>query len=169
MVPHNPRRQRGEFNRSRYTGPMEMDYGPVCRQHLEFMKWADDTMLAALQQVPPDKLTYDHRNSFNSLLDTLNHVYLAELVWLKRVQENPNARIGDLESPASIEALAKAWPEVHQRWLNWSRSFSSTDWKNNLTYSNSEGIQSHRPYWQIALHLVNHGTDLITFYRTQTA
>jgi uncharacterized damage-inducible protein DinB len=168
---------------------METDYGPVCRQHLEFMKWADDIMLAALEQVPHDKLTHDHRNSFNSLLDTLNHVYLAELVWLKRVQENPNARIGDLEIPASIEALGKAWPDLHQRWLDWSRSFSSEDWKKNLTYSNSEGIQSQRPYWQIALHLVNHGTyhrgqvatmlrqsgikppgtDLITFYRTQTA
>jgi uncharacterized damage-inducible protein DinB len=168
---------------------METDYGPVCRKHFEFMKWADEIMLAALQQVPHDKLTHDHRNSFHSLLDTLNHVYLAELVWLKRVQENPNAQLGDLESPATIEALAKAWPEVHRRWLDWSRSFSTDDWLKSLTWTNSTGAINHRPYWQVALHLVNHGTyhrgqlatmlrqsgtkppgtDLITFYRTQTA
>ncbi len=168
---------------------METDYGPVCRQHLEFMKWADDTILAALQQIPHDKLTYDHRNSFNSLLDTLNHVYLGELVWLQRVEGNRNAQLSNLESPATIDALTKAWPEVHHRWLAWSRPFSSGDWLKNLIWINSTGAEFQRPYWQIALHLANHGTyhrgqvatmlrqsgikppgtDLITFYRTQTA
>src|ERR1019366_5048612 len=62
-APDPPVRLCGSAKRPRYTGPMEMNYGPVCRQHLEFMKWADDTMLAALQQVPHDKLTHDHRNS----------------------------------------------------------------------------------------------------------
>src|ERR1700722_9913585 len=125
---------------------METDYGPVCRQHLEFMKWADDTMLAALQTIPHDKLTYDHRNSFNSLLDTVNHVYLGELVWLQRVEGNLNAQLSNLESPATIDALTKAWPEVHHRWLEWSRPFSSDDWRKNLIWINSTGAEFQRPY-----------------------
>src|SRR6185437_15558678 len=107
---------------------MQPDIGPVCCLHLEFMKWADDTMLAALSQVPPDRLSHDLGSSFKSLLGTLSHVYLAELVWLKRVQGHPNALITDFEIPPDLDALAQAWPDLHRTWLDWSRSLSNEDW-----------------------------------------
>src|ERR1035438_10073907 len=107
---------------------METDFGPVCRQHLEFMQWADDIMLAALSQIPHDKQTHDLGNSFKSLLGTLNHVYLGELVWFKRVTDDPNALIGSLKSPSNLDELGNVWPKLHQQWIDWSRSFSTEDW-----------------------------------------
>jgi uncharacterized damage-inducible protein DinB len=59
--------------------------GPVCQWHIEFMQWADDAVLAALSQAPPDRVGHDPGSSFKSMLGTLNHVYLAEWVWLMRV------------------------------------------------------------------------------------
>ena len=89
---------------------METDYGPVCRQHLEFVQWADDVMLAALADVPQDKLTHDLGNSFRSLFDTLNHVYLAELVWLRRVTGEPNALIGNQPAPTDLQGTESRVP-----------------------------------------------------------
>ncbi len=72
---------------------MQSDIGSVCRTNLEFMKWADEIMLAALLKVPTDRASADTGSSFKSMLDTLNHVYLAELVWFKRIQgETQTAR-----------------------------------------------------------------------------
>ena len=144
-------------------------------------------MLAALSQIPHDKQTHDLGNSFKSLLGTLNHVYLGELVWFKRVTDEPNALIGSLKSPSNLDELGNVWPKLHQQWIDWSRSFSTEDWTRILTYSNKPGTESKLPYWQIVLHLVNHGsyhrgqvatmlrqsgitppgTDLVTFYRTR--
>jgi uncharacterized damage-inducible protein DinB len=166
---------------------MQPDIGPVCQSHLEFMKWADDTMLAALSQVPPDQIGHDLGSSFKSLFGTLNHVYLAELVWLKRVQGQPNAKLADLESPADLAALGQSWPELHRTWIDWSRSLSSQDLQAPLIFRTMQGAESQLPLWQIVMHLVNHGsyhrgqvatmlrqsgitppgTDLITFYRTR--
>ncbi len=72
---------------------MQSDIGSVCRTNLEFMKWADEIMLAALLKVPAERVSADTGSSFKSMLDTLNHVYLAELVWFKRIQgEHKTAR-----------------------------------------------------------------------------
>ena len=165
---------------------MQPDIGPVCQLHLEFMKWADDTMLAALSQAPPGEVSLDRSSSFKSLFDTLNHVYLAELVWFRRDQGQQDAKIADLASPADLSALGQAWPELHQAWIDWSRSVSTEDWSKPLILRNSQGQEFPLPHWQLVLHLVNHGsyhrgqvatmlrqagikppgTDLIAYYRT---
>lgn len=149
------------------------------------MKWADEIMLAALLKAPADQVRVDLGNSFKSLLDTLNHVYLAELVWFKRLQ-GESARLADLPVPPSPEALAAAWPELHQSWLAWADSFSAEELANPFAFRNNTGGETVMPYWQIVMHVVNHGsyhrgqfttllrqsgltptgTDLLMFYRT---
>jgi len=164
---------------------MEPDIGAICRSHLAFMKWADETMLAALSPLPEDKVTLDLGNSFHSMLGTLSHVYLAEWLWLKRVQGEQNTQMADLESPPGTEVLGQVWRGLHQMWLDWAGSLHPDDWPNLSTYRNSKGDEFSTPYWQIVLHLVNHGsyhrgqvatmlrqsgitppgTDLVAFYR----
>ena len=132
---------------------MESDIGSVCRTNLEFMKWADEIMLAALLQVPSDRAAADTGSSFKSMLDTLNHVYRAELVWFKRIQ-GEHKRLADLESPADASALRKAWADLHKSWLDWVPE----DWAGPLKFRNKDGIELTKPYWQIAMHVVNHGS-----------
>jgi uncharacterized damage-inducible protein DinB len=137
--------------------------------------------------VSADKVNADLGNSFKSMLDTLNHVYLGELVWLRRVHGTRNTQLVDLAAPADTNALAHAWPEVHRMWLDWAGSRSAEDWNEISTYRISTGVEFGLPYSQIVLHLVNHGsyhrgqvatmlrqsgvtppgTDLIRFYRTR--
>lgn len=152
-----------------------------------FMKWADEIVLSALAKVPADKVGADLGSSFKSMLDTLNHAYLAELVWLKRVHGTGNAQLADLTVPPDINALARAWPEVHQAWLEWAGSRGADAWNSLCTYRNAAGAEFSLPYWQIVLHVANHGsyhrgqvatmlrqsgvtppgTDLIRFYLTR--
>jgi uncharacterized damage-inducible protein DinB len=149
------------------------------------MKWADEVMLDALLHVPPAKAREDLGNSFGGMFDTLNHVYLAELVWFERIQGR-NKRMADLVSPADTNSLAEAWPELHRMWLDWADPRSAGDWNGPFTFRNNAGTESTFPYWQIVVHLVNHGsyhrgqfatllrqsgitppgTDLITYYRS---
>jgi uncharacterized damage-inducible protein DinB len=164
---------------------MQSDIGSVCRTHLEFMKWADEIMLAALLNVPSDRASADTGSSFKSMLDTLNHVYLAELVWFKRIQ-GEHQRLAELESPADATALAATWADMHTNWLDWAASMRPEDWLVPFTFRNSAGAESTMPYWQIAMHVINHGsyhrgqfatmlrqagivppaTDLLIYYRS---
>jgi uncharacterized damage-inducible protein DinB len=166
---------------------MQPDIGPVCQLNLEFMKWADETMLTALSQAPPDQVSQDRGSSFKSLFETLSHIYRGELIWLIRVQGQPDAKLADVDSPPDLSALGQRWPAVHQGWIDWARSLSPEDWSKPLILRNSQGAELRSPLWQVAMHLVNHGsyhrgqlatmlrqagikppgTDLIAFYRTR--
>ena len=164
-----------------------MDYGPVCCEHLEFMQWADGLQLSALSALEEDKLLHDRGSSFRSLLDTLTHIYLAELIWLTKVTVNPDAMLADLPVPPDLPALASAWANVHAQWRDWARPRKAEDWAQTLALKSKMFGQMEVPYWQIVLHVVNHGsyhrgqlatmlrqagvtppaTDLMLFYRSK--
>jgi uncharacterized damage-inducible protein DinB len=166
---------------------MASDHGPVCREHLEFMQWADNMMLSTLTHLPQSQLTHDHGNSFKSLFDTLNHIYLGELIWLRKVTADPNVMMDQLPVPADLSALSTAWPDVHREWLEWAHPRSADDWTQPLAFKSRHFGEVSMPYWQIVHHVVNHGsyhrgqlatmlrqsavtppaTDLLLFYKSR--
>jgi len=166
---------------------MQPDIGSVCQSHLEFMKWADDTVFSALAEAPSDQILQDRGSSFKSLFDTLGHVYRGELVWFRRVNGQPDAKLADTDSPADLNALGQVWPALHQGWLNWARALAGEGWVQALPIHTAKGAEVALPLWQVVMHVVNHGTyhrgqvatmlrqagikppssDLMVFYRTR--
>jgi uncharacterized damage-inducible protein DinB len=150
---------------------MPPSIGDVCRQHLDFMKWADELLLAAVAQHMPDRIS------------VMQHIYLGELVWLRRVQGEQDAQITGFEPPPDAAALQKMWPDLHRDWIDWADSV--TDWTTIAPHRSIKGVEYHFAVWKILLHLVNHGsyhrgqvsamlraagiappaTDLIAWYR----
>jgi uncharacterized damage-inducible protein DinB len=171
-----------------YTGLMQPDIAAVCQSHLEFMKWADEIAYSTLTQTPHEQLVQDRGSSFKSLFDTLTHVYRGELVWFRRVQGEPDAKLADTDSPPDLGSLGQRWPGLHQGWLAWAQSLSPEGWRQPLIFHVGQQAEEVRmPFWQIALHVVNHGSyhrgqvatmlrqagvkptgsDLLHFYRTR--
>jgi uncharacterized damage-inducible protein DinB len=118
--------------------------GDVCREHLRFMKWADNVLLSAVAKYTPDQI------------GALQHIYLGEMVWLRRVLGEGNAQLTDIEPPADVRALQRLWPDLHRGWIDWADSV--TDWAAIETHRNSKGVEYQFPVWQVLFHLVNHGS-----------
>jgi len=138
------------------------------------MQWADERMLAAVAEHLPDQISI------------LQHIYLGEDIWFRRVTGDREAQIVNLPAPPDIAALERLWPEMHRQWLDWAASVE--DWNQLIPHRNLKGEDFAMPAWQITLHLVNHGsfhrgqvaamlrgagfappaTDLIIYYRTHT-
>lgn len=140
------------------------------------MKWADERLLAAVPaSISP------------AMLSTLNHIYRAEAVWLRRVLGEPDAQLAQIEEAGSIEALQELWPAINRGWLDWAASRTGEDgWMESVPHRDSRGNSHRLPAWQIVMHVVNHGsyhrgqvtammreagvkppsTDLVIYYRT---
>lgn len=51
--------------------------------------WANKRIYAAAGELTPDKLTEDRRGFFKSILGTLNHILLADLIYRERLEKKP--------------------------------------------------------------------------------
>jgi uncharacterized damage-inducible protein DinB len=133
------------------------DAPSICRLHLDFMKWADGLMLQMVRGVDPAVVERKEGVSFESILGTVQHIYRGERVWYRRVTGEPTLPISDIETP-SLEELTERWPVHHDEWRHWAAELNHDAWFKSILIRNSAGLELPSPYWQIVLHLVNHGT-----------
>jgi len=130
---------------------MAPSIGDICRQHLDYMKWADERLLFAAPEHPPAGFA------------PLRHVYLGELSWIRRLHDEPDVPAASLVTIEDTAALRRLWPDLHRRWLDWAASV--TDWTANSRHRSNAGIDYDMPVWKIALHVANHGS----YHRGQVA
>ena len=161
------------------------DAPSICRLHLDFMKWADDRTLTAVRGLPEPVLNRSEGVSFDSLAGTVVHIYQAQLIWYRRVTGEPSLQLSEIETP-TLAGLESLWPQLHEKWRRWAAEMDANTWFQSILSKNSQGVESRLPYWQIVLHVVNHGsyhrgqvmslirqsgvkppsTDLIAYYRS---
>jgi len=123
--------------------------GEICRQHLDYMVWADTQHITAVRAHMP------HR------LEILEHIFMAERIWLARIEGNVEAK--HLQPPAGAAALAAEWAETHRKWQELAAA--QADWSSVVSYKTMSGLELSSPLWQIALHVSNHGS----YHRGQVA
>ncbi len=149
------------------------------RTHIRYSTWASRRLLDAALKLPAEQAQKDLGSSHKGVLDTLNHIHMADRAWLYRV-------IGEtMEQPA--EGVEVEWPKIQQRWEQWADALSDGDMTQAIAYKDMKGNFHVSPVWQIVLHVVNHATlhrgqvmammrqlgvappptDLIFYYREQ--
>lgn len=145
------------------------------KQLVRFMCWADNRLLSAAAEDP-------------ELLCVLDHIRRGEVVWMRRIKGDEAAQISAVETAGSLTDLRALWPQIHSAWNQWVEQQNETDtWNELVPHQDSRGNRFALPAWQIATHLVNHGsyhrgqavhlmkkagisppaTDLILFFRDQ--
>ena len=128
----------------------------LLKTQLDFTYWASDRLLDAARPLSDDELARDLGNSFGGVLGTLVHIFQGDRIWLSRVTGSPRFTLGDSGEQWTIDSLQSAWVDVHLGWIDWAGSVD--DVERLLEYVNLSGTAIQLPLWQVAFHVVNHGT-----------
>ena len=106
---------------------MSPDAPSICRLYLDFMKRADNLMLAAVRDLPEPVLNRAQGVSFDSLAGTVIHIYQAESIWHRRVSGEPSLQLSEIENPTLAE-LKSLWPLLHENWRRRAAEMDANTW-----------------------------------------
>lgn len=144
-------------------------------RHLQLMarynQWMNDTLYAAAATLSDAQLFADNRAFFGSLFNTLNHLVVADTIWLKRFTRHPAqwpslAPILPLDNPQGLDQrLFHQLDELtaHRHWLDgviigWTVELTEADLDETLHYANTSGVHYRRDFYALATHFFNHQT-----------
>jgi len=157
---------------------------------IDYNYWARDRILGSADRLTPEQLTQSVGSSFGSVLDTLVHMHFAEWIWYRRWQGESPVEGPDRSSLMSVAALRDAWHPLEAQIRSFVESLGPAGLSRVIEYKTMNGQPGMSSYWQMIVHLVNHGgyhrgqvatmlrllgarpaqsTDMIVFFREQAA
>ncbi|WP_028101601.1 DinB family protein [Pseudoduganella violaceinigra] len=133
--------------------------------------WMNNKLYEAAAALPPEELAAARGAFFGSLLATLNHIAVADTIWLKRIASHARfaaalAPLAALPTPAALnQPLFDSFADLHRQrvWLDqlildWSAGLAEDDLQAVITYRRMNGEANRRQLGLLLLHFFNHQT-----------
>jgi uncharacterized damage-inducible protein DinB len=126
-----------------------------------YNRWMNARLYALCAELTDEERKRDRGAFFRSIHGTLNHLLLADLVWLSRftgdTSRTCNIRSLDQELYADFGELRAARAEADAAIEAWVATLTPDDLGGALRYSR-RGEPIEHPLWWAAIHLFNHQT-----------
>lgn len=152
---------------------MEINMKEVFELYATYNKKANNAMIEILKKLPEDKLRKDMNTYFISIIETLMHMILMNIMWLKRTNElfqnkyfcitnsgiikMPEADIKeqvkkDYKYAFNIKSLLD---DLFEKYVE---ELDEEDFEKRQRYKNIKGEELEKTYWHRIIHIFNHET-----------
>jgi uncharacterized damage-inducible protein DinB len=152
---------------------MSMPRKPYVERMAEYNGWMNVRVYAAAGRLSGEALARDRQAFFGSILGTLNHLVVADTIWLQRFAgiPGPHAALDEVRAmprqmPMALDAIP--FPDfdalsAHRTMLDatierWAASLTEDDLRHVLHYSNTRGESFEREVFGLLMHFFNHQT-----------
>jgi uncharacterized damage-inducible protein DinB len=137
-----------------------------------YNRWMNRKLFEKTAMLPLEAVTMERGAFFGSLYDTLNHIMVADLLWLRRFAAANDAckatlgGLADFPEPATLRDVlfpnladfAAARERLDTLILDFSGSWTDKLLAAQIRYRNMAGKQLERPLGQLLQHFFNHQT-----------
>ncbi|RBO82196.1 DinB family protein [Marinomonas aquiplantarum] len=136
-----------------------------------YNQWMNEQIYHAAAQLNESQLKQDRGAFFTSILGTLNHNVVGDIIWLKRFANHPEAKqvlqgVHAFPQPTALDELLfterQSCQQARQRLdeliINLIDELSDDALNGLLTYSNMKGQQASKAFGLLLLHFFNHQT-----------
>ncbi len=135
----------------------------------EYNQWMNQKLYAACENLPAEVIAENRGAFFGSILGTLNHLLVADTIWLKRFASTgiPALEImNSISKPESLdsilfdkfEELKSRREEIDRIILDFSNQATETVLQSTISYKNFKGIESNKVLFSLLMHFFNHQT-----------
>lgn len=137
----------------------------------QYNQWMNQKIYQVAQQLGDNKIKQDQGAFFGSLFGTLNHIYIADIIWLRRFAQHPQKYpslnpLPELSSYTelnqtvanNLETLNQLRQELDNIIINWCQEINFQDLEDNLSYTDTKGNSYQKNFGQLIHHFFNHQT-----------
>lgn len=137
----------------------------------EYNRWMNERLFEAAERLDEAELAADKGAFFGSILGTLNHIAVADTIWLHRFAQHRAAfpalrALSGFPRPSSLRDTLAAdlasLREYRQRLdaliQRWVLELTTEHLAENLAYPNMAGVVSSRRFGALLMHFFNHQT-----------
>lgn len=136
-----------------------------------YNEWMNGQVYAAARRLSDEALALDRQAFFGSILGTLNHLVVADTIWLKRFCTHPAefgalAAVADLPMPAALDQIL--FPDIRalqaQRQMldgvitALAAEVTGVDLDQVFRYTNTKGVPAAKHFFSVLMHFFNHQT-----------
>jgi uncharacterized damage-inducible protein DinB len=114
-------------------------------------------------------LAEDKGAFFKSVIGSLNHIMVGDILWMKRFATHPGnyqslQRLEGFEVPAGLDAMlfddlstfAKVREKLDDNLIEWCDELKESDLETALKYQDTKGVQHAKRFGDLILHLFLH-------------
>ena len=126
----------------------------------EYNAWMNGKLYAACAALSDEERKLDRGAFFRSIHGTLNHLLLADSVWMGRFEGRPFAfRSLDQELYTSFDELWTQRTQLDERISAWVAGLSDAALAGKLQFTSAITKRTHAPaLWKVVAHFFNHQT-----------
>ncbi|MBK8289414.1 MAG: DinB family protein [Cellvibrionales bacterium] len=137
----------------------------------QYNRFMNDKLLDAADQLPADALIANKGAYFGSILGTLNHVLVGDLLWLHRFKHHSAAytaldALASFPVPTALDQqlynnlidFKVARQQLDALILSWVSQITAGDLQRSLQYRRVNGEINHRSFAGLLMHFFNHQT-----------
>jgi uncharacterized damage-inducible protein DinB len=136
-----------------------MDFQGYFKTLALYNRWANQRIYTAVAALPPDIYMADRGMFFRSVHGTLNHILVADRIWLFRITgEGNKPQTLDEILYDDFEALKAARIAEDERILKVVSHMPAAQFDQPLAYANMKGVALEDPCVMVFGHLFNHQT-----------
>ncbi|MFP8966592.1 DinB family protein [Pokkaliibacter sp. CJK22405] len=136
----------------------------------QYNQWMNAKLYGAVMSLSEEEIAAERGAFFGSILGTLNHLLVADLIWLGRFhQHQPSDALLPLESfrtperldelyHADIALLAHDRQRLDEMILHWIQGLNEAAFAQVMHYRNTRGESKAFAFEEVLLHFFNHQT-----------
>jgi uncharacterized damage-inducible protein DinB len=124
-----------------------------------YKSWADALTLEAVAALPPGEAARERPTLFKSIIGTLNHSYVVDLIWRAHLEGREHGFTArnvvphpDLTALIKAQRLANEWLEA------WSEAQTDASLREPVMFKMVSGDEGTMSRGEILMHIVNHAT-----------
>ncbi len=130
------------------------------RQMASYSAWANTRLYDAVARLSPEEVAAPRSAFFGSILGTLNHLLVGDILWLDRLEgrsPRPDVRL-DTILHDTLPALRDAHLRQTEAYRTYVAGLDEATLAGTLVYRTIDGTACTTPTAVVLTHVVNHGT-----------